>query len=75
MSTSVTCLASWLKVTKRGLLSSYSESSSCRLISRHSDASHAQMHADFKGPNPGPYSGLVTTISGDFGDSGHVHIL
>ena len=33
------------------------------------------MHADFKGPNPGPYSGLVSFISGDFVDSGHVHIL
>ena len=32
------------------------------------------MHADFKGPNPGPYSGLVSFISGVLG-SGHVHIL
>ena len=75
MSTSVTWIASWFKVTERGLLSSYSESSSCRFISRHCHASHAQMHADFKGPNPGPYSGLVTFISGNFGDSGQVHIL
>ena len=49
---SMTCLPHWLK--KRGLLSSYSDSSSCRLISRHCHVSHAQMHADFKGPNPDP---------------------
>ena len=68
-------LASWLKVTKReARLSSISESSSCRLISRHCHVSHAQMHGDFKGPNPGPYSGLVSFISGVLG-SGHVHIL
>ena len=44
---------------------------SCRLISCHRHVSHAQMHADFKDRNPGPYSGLVSFISG----SGHVHIL
>ena len=45
------------------MLFKHSESSSCRLISsscRH--ASHAQMHADFKGPNPGPYCGLVISF-------------
>ena len=72
----MTCLASWLKPQKGEKLQvKLSDSSSCHLISRHCHASHAQMHADFKGPNPGPYSGLVTFISGDFGDSGHVHIL
>ena len=70
---SVTCLPHWLK--KRGMLFKHSESSSCRLISCYCHASHAQMHAGFKGPNPGPYSGLVSFISGDFVDSGHVHIL
>ena len=59
---------------KRGGQSGSSDSSSYRLISRHCHVSHAQMHADFKGPNPGPYSGLVSFISGVF-DSGHVHIL
>ena len=33
---------------KKGWLSSNSESSSCRLISRHCHVSHAQMHADFR---------------------------
>ena len=47
---------------------------SCRLISCHRLVSHAQMHADFKGRNPGPYSGLVSFVW-SFSDSGHVHIL
>ena len=47
---------------------------SCRLISRHCHVSHAQMHADFKGPNPDPYSDLVNLFQANFG-SGHVHIL
>ena len=69
---SVTCLPDWLK--KRGMLFKLSESS-CHLIFRHCYVSHTQRCDDFKGPNPGPYSGLVTFISGDFLDSGHVHIL
>ena len=47
---------------------------SCRLISCHRHVSHAQMQADFKGRNPGPYSGLVSFVW-SFSDSGHVHIL
>ena len=70
MSNSLPCTASLAQV-KRGCLSSYSESSSCRLIRCRCHVSHAQMHDDFKGRNPGPYSGLVSCISG----SGHVHIL
>ena len=70
LSNSLPCTASLAQV-KRGCLSSYSESSSCRLIRCRCHMSHAQMHDDFKDRNPVPYSGLVSFISG----SGHVHIL
>ena len=70
VSNSLPCTASLAQV-KRGCLSSYSESLSCRLIRCRCHVSHTQMHDDSKGRNPGPYSGLVSFISG----SGHVHIL
>ena len=62
--TSVTCLPHSLK--KRGMLFKHSESSSCRLISCHCHTSHAQMHADFKGSNPDPYSDLVVLFPAVF---------
>ena len=70
VSTSLPCTAS-LAQDKRGCLSSYSESSSCCLISCHCHVSHAQTHADLKGPIPDPQSDLIILFSG----SGHVHIL
>ena len=38
--------------SQKRLVVKHLESSSCRLNSCHCHVSHAQMHADFKGPNP-----------------------
>ena len=70
VSTPLPCTAS-LAQDKRGCLSSYSESSSCCLISCHCHVSHAQTHKTSKVEIQ--VHNLIWSVS--FSGSGHVHVL